>query len=154
DYRRSDTWTSYPTVNEVYQFNTQAGVIANNLDGLSEIFTSPYDAFEPVYNNIGSFVKDDWQVTPRLSLSLGLRWDINPAPRDAKGRDPYTLTQITDLTTTSLAPKGTQLWQTQYGNIGPRFGAAYQLRTGSSFGTVLRAGAGKYFDNANVLGGS
>lgn len=154
DYRRSDTWTSYPTVNEVYQFNSQAGVIANNLDGFSEIFTSPYNSFEPVYNNAGLFIQDNWTVTPRLSLSPGLRWDINPAPHDAEGRDPYTLTQITDLATTSLAAKGTRLWQTQYGNVGPRFGVVYQLRTANSFGTVLRAGVGKYFDNANVLGGS
>src|SRR5262249_31091165 len=44
----------------------------------------------------------------------------------------------------SPAPKGTPLWNTQYGNIAPRMGIAYRLDAKGDF--VLRAGAGIFYD--------
>ncbi len=43
-------------------------------------------------------------------VSIGLRWDINPAPGNLKGPSPYTVDQTTNLATTKLAPAGTPLW--------------------------------------------
>jgi hypothetical protein len=38
------------------------------------------------------------------------------------------------------------LWQTQYGNLAPRFGLVYQIHQTPGFETVFRLGGGLYFD--------
>jgi hypothetical protein len=34
----------------------------------------------------GAFVQDEYQILPRLTLNLGLRWDVNKSPRDRHDR--------------------------------------------------------------------
>jgi hypothetical protein len=108
-------------------------------------------AAKPIYTNFSSYVQDEWKVTQRLSLSLGVRWDINPAPTDASGNKPYTITS-TNLLTTELAPRGTALWATTWGNFAPRLGAAYQLNSRAGYETVLRGGFGLFYDSGNTQG--
>jgi len=100
----------------------------------------------PVYKNLSLFAQDDWKPTQRLNLSLGVRWELNPPPTDAYGNPPYTLDQITNLATAQVAPKGTPLWNTTYGNFAPRVGAAYRLRRSSGKETVIRGGFGVFYD--------
>lgn len=107
----------------------------------------------PVYTNFSAFVQDEWKVNQRLNLSLGLRWELNPAPHDANGNNPYTVTS-TDVATTEVAPKGTPLWHTTYGNFTPRLGVTYQLHQQPGYETVLRAGTGLFYDLGNNLASS
>jgi len=44
----------------------------------------------------------------------------------------------------SLAPAGTPVWNTTYGNFAPRFGMAYRITQKGDF--VFRAGAGIFYD--------
>jgi outer membrane receptor protein involved in Fe transport len=46
---------------------------------------SPDDANEN-YWNYGLFVQDDWRVTPKLTLNLGVRYDVQTAPVDTQRR--------------------------------------------------------------------
>ena len=39
----------------------------------------------PISNRFGLYVNDDWKVTPKLTLNLGLRFDYIGVPRDTKG---------------------------------------------------------------------
>jgi hypothetical protein len=80
-----------------------------------------------------------------------VRWELNPAPHDANGNTPYTVDQIADLATVKLAPKGTALWKTTYDNFAPRLGAAYQIQRTPGSSTVLRAGAGLFYDTGTQL---
>jgi Carboxypeptidase regulatory-like domain len=107
---------------------------------------------QPVYKYLSSFIQDEWRVSPRLSLSTGVRWDIAFSPTNANGPIPYNVTQIDNLATTQLAPEGTPLWKTDWRGIAPRIGAAYQLRPSSSHATVVRVGFGVFYDPGNEVG--
>ena len=64
-------------------------------------------------------------MSQRLSLSLGLRWEVNPAPGVTKGLKPYTSRVQSEYMDAGAA--GTPLWQTTWFNFAPRLGAAYIL---------------------------
>src|SRR5437660_3224351 len=82
---------------------------------------------------------------------MGLRGEVNPAPGDANGKLPYTVrgSRISMLT---LAPRGNPLWNTTWFNFAPRLGAAYVLRNKPGHETVVRGGAGVFFDTGQQLG--
>jgi hypothetical protein len=88
-------------------------------------------------------------------VTYGLRWDINPALRGKnRDNDPFTVVGLNNPATIALAPRGTPLYETTYGNIAPRIGLAYQLDGIRNWGAVLRAGFGVFYDlGQGSLGG-
>ncbi|HXB72522.1 MAG TPA: TonB-dependent receptor [Candidatus Acidoferrales bacterium] len=66
------------------------------------------------------FVQDQWRVAPKLSISAGLRWDVE------KGLE--------------------KVIHPDYRNVAPRFGIAYS----PDGKTVIRAGFGMFFDRYNL----
>jgi hypothetical protein len=96
------------------------------------------------YDNYSLYAQDTWKPTPRLTLTYGVRWDVNPAPHGRNGTVLYAANQIDNLSTLAFAPAGTPLWETTYRNFAPRFGIAYQ--PGKSGSTVLRGGFGMFYD--------
>ena len=151
DWRRLLTQLPAENPTTGYVFTSEAQVLANQpLEAVVELYGTSKD--DPVYQNFSVFAQDEWKATPRLALSLGLRWDINPAPTNSDGPAPYTLNQITNLATAQLAPQGTPLWKTDWSGFAPRVGVAYQLHPASEHGTVLRAGFGMFYDAGNTIG--
>lgn len=143
DYRRLLTSQSRPPLYEFAYVLSEAALRANTM---SAVIGQKYsNAMRPTYDNYSAFVQDEWKTTPRLSLSYGIRWDVNPAPHDDGGNDPYAVTSA-DPATLSVATKGTRLWRTRYGNVAPRFGVAYQTQQTPGFETVLRIGGGLFYD--------
>lgn len=110
-----------------------------------------YGPAYPLYTNFSAFAQDEWRVSQRLNLSLGLRWEVNPAPDVTQGLKPYTI-QGASPNTWALAPEGTPLWQTTWFNFAPRLGAAYVVRNAPGWGTVVRAGGGVFYDTGQQLG--
>jgi Carboxypeptidase regulatory-like domain len=108
----------------------------------------------PLFTNFSLYAQDAARLTPRLTLVYGLRWELNPPPHEARGNDPAVLTGFDGggdnvltnqvASSLSLAPRGTPLWRTSFGNFAPRAGVAYLLSP--SRGTTLRGGLGIFYD--------
>lgn len=153
DWRRLATLQTPALISESVNFFSEQSILINSAD--SAYVTNQSSApVEPIYTNFSTYVQDTWKVTPRLTLSYGLRWDINPAPTNGTGPSPYTLNQVTNLATAQLAPAGTPLWHTDWHGLAPRFGLAYQIRTTPGHQTVLRTGFGEFLDLGSNLGSS
>ena len=85
--------------------------------------------------------QDTWQVSSRLVLAAGLRWEFSPSP-------PLPTPQtFLNYTTGLLTTQPNQaLWPPAYGNFAPRLGLAYRFDKDGR--TVLRAGGGLYYDSS------
>ena len=109
-------------------------------------------ATTPEFNEFAAYLQDDWRIFPRLAVSAGLRWEVDPPPTEAHGNYPYTVAgNINQPQTLTLAPKGTPIWQTPWLNFAPRLGIAWTVHGLSGRETVLRSGAGIFFDTNNQL---
>ena len=146
DYRRlSPGYTSNVYLAQFYYFS-QTSVLNNQAD-FGSITSSA--AIRPIYVNFSAYAQDSWRISQRLTLDLGLRWDVNPAPGEANGNLALAVDQISNLSNMQLAPLKTPLWKTTYGNFGPRIGFAYQLDQRAGRETVVRGGFGVFYDTGN-----
>lgn len=103
-----------------------------------------------------AFAEDDWKVNSRLTLNLGVRWDLFTPPSEEYDRytnyDPATY-QLIYAGIGGTTEDGNV--QTRYGNFQPRLGFAYDpIGNGK---TVIRGGFGiSYFplnpSGSNFLG--
>jgi hypothetical protein len=118
--------------------------------------------------NLGKYYapwfQDDWKISRRLTINLGLRWDINKAPDERynrlnRGFDPTVINPADKLIDRTLYPTLPQLKgglnfagvngvsriasDTDWNNIQPRIGVAYLLKEK----LVVRGGWGLYFVN-------
>lgn len=118
----------------------------------------------------GVYVQDDWRMTKKLSLNLGVRWDydspvterfnrsvrgfeanvanpIEAAARAAYAQSPSVLIAPVDfrvrggLTFAGADGQPQTLWRGDRNNIAPRFGVAYNVDSK----LVLRGGYGVHF---------
>jgi hypothetical protein len=105
--------------------------------------------------NFSLFGQDTWKISPRLTVTYGLRWDVNPALKGKnRDNDPFTVNGLDNPATITLAPRGTQLYETTYGNFAPRIGVAYQFHGIRNWDAALRAGFGVFYDlGQGSLGG-
>ncbi len=116
------------------------------------------------------FTQNDWKVTNRLTVNLGLRYEIQPGPTERhnreysvnlSGENPYAAGL--DVSTPFggyanpqaalgiFAFPGTSgysrnLWNTEYSDFAPRVGAAYRLTDR----TALRGGYGRIYAPSNT----
>ena len=90
------------------------------------------------YNAFYWFVQDDWKLTPRLTLNLGLRYEYSGVPRD---ENLQAINGISDDPARGLffrAPKP------DTNNFAPRFGFAWDPRGNGKW--AVRGGAGLAYD--------
>jgi hypothetical protein len=147
DYRRLAPFATWSTPVADYLYFSESAVETNSASTIVEAFAPAY----PLYTNFSAFAQDEWRVSRGLSVSLGLRWEVNPAPGATQGLKPYTI-QGAGPDTWTLAPQGTPLWRTTWYNLAPRLGVAYILRNSPGRETVVRGGGGVFFDTGQQLG--
>jgi outer membrane receptor protein involved in Fe transport len=85
---------------------------------------------------VAGYVQDDWKPTPRLTLNLGLRWEIQTGPYANK------FNSVGKGVLESLGYNG-QL-KNDKNNFGPRLGFAYDVKGDAT--VVVRGGWGRYYD--------
>ncbi|MCX6631760.1 MAG: TonB-dependent receptor [Candidatus Solibacter sp.] len=95
------------------------------------------------YKTYAAYIQDDWKVTPRLTLNLGLRWDLFSPFTEVNNLmsffDPDLANSAAGGHLGALRFASNSLRtpaEAHYRNFGPRLGAAYRLGDN----TVLRAG--------------
>jgi hypothetical protein len=104
-----------------------------------------------LFHNLGAYAQDTWRISTRLTLTYGLRWDVDFAPSSASGPSLAAVTgfNLNNLSNLALAPAGTAPYNTTFGNVAPRLGVAYELRQKPNWQTVVRAGFGVFYDLAS-----
>ena len=140
DYRRINSKTGPYAYQSQAAFVNLANVLANNMP-LAAVISRNNDV-QLAFTNVSIFAQDTWKATRTLTLTYGLRWEYNAAPSSPNGTLPYTVNQVNNFATMTLAPQGTGLWNAQKDDFAPRLGVAWQARPN----VVFRAGAGIFYD--------
>jgi len=99
-----------------------------------------------LFQNLSVFGQDTWRASPRLTLTYGLRWDLDFAPKSVNGPALPAANDFNDPANLSLATPGTPPFRTSYFNLAPRLGVAYQLSQKPQRLTILRGGFGVFYD--------
>jgi hypothetical protein len=113
------------------------------------------------FRPISPYIQDNWKVSSKLTLDLGLRWDYFPPYTEA--HNVLSFFNPTLPNPESLVPGALQYAgngantcncatnvKTYMKNFGPRLGAAYQIDQN----TVVRASFGMMYAHGNGVGGS
>jgi hypothetical protein len=105
-------------------------------DGCYSSYTQGYGPLSWNFstNDFAFFAQDDWRVSPKLSLSIGVRYEYEQLPQAPS---------ITPLTMGTAPTVNAGFMPSDKNNIGPRVGFAYNILGDSK--TVLRGGYGIYF---------
>jgi hypothetical protein len=157
DYRWLAPFVNLYTYSQSVEFSGVTSVPGGALSG-SAVFAGT-NAQLPnalLSRNFSLYGQDTWKITRRFTVTYGLRWEVNPPLKGKNAaNDPFTVLGLNNPATMTLAPRGTPLYKTTYGNFAPRVGLAYQLsRKKQNWSATVRAGFGVFYDlGQGSLGG-
>ncbi|MBB6145072.1 outer membrane receptor protein involved in Fe transport [Silvibacterium bohemicum] len=95
-------------------------------------------------NTLDFFAQDSWQLSPKFNVNYGLRWDY-----EGPLHNQYKNLSVFRPNLGGIVYQGAgidSLYDSTYTDFSPRFGFSYQVTPS----TVVRAGAGLYFDTPNL----
>jgi len=118
------------------------GLLLGRFDIASRSFGSTARTIQQ--NSIGLYVNDDWKLSPRFTLSLGLRYDWS-SPLGEK--NDLAANFLPDRGLVQLGQGIDQLYSTDKNNFGPRVGFAWDVSGNGR--TALRGGYALTYDVPN-----
>ena len=124
-----------------YTFNSYALFASNTPASFTQNFAGAGTSggtTHPDLNELGLFVQDDWRVTPKFTLNLGLRYDLQGMADPHVNNPSAALAAVGLSTTTPVRDRN---------NFGPRFGFSYAFDEK----TVLRGGYGIFFGRTPAI---
>jgi hypothetical protein len=122
---------------------------AADLAGVGTVFEILLSGGDPSFNlrdgakQFAWYAQDDWKITPRFTLNVGVRYDVDIGFVDganAAQNRAFRALQIIGSPWASHTPHDDK------NNLSPRIGFAWDLRGDSK--SVLRAGYGVYYDQS------
>ncbi len=149
----------------------------DNVGGASAVFASNITQPDDLRHYYGTYFQDDWKATSKLTVNLGLRWEVFGQLQEGSGKQAnlipgsptgagaqYLLLAsqknqaLSPAFTSLLATDGIQLRYindpsistTPLNNFAPRIGLAYQLTPR----LVARAGYGIFYGGFENIGGA
>jgi len=153
------TGTTYAAGTGYSYASYMMGAVASSGDTLQTVaeYGGRYHPYAPYF-------QDDYKITRKLTLNLGLRWDYLPSYREVKDRwgfldpnvtNPYTGNMGVFMYAGSTGGSGISIGsrspvQPYYKDYGPRVGFAYSLNDK----TVVRGGFGTLYTHAGGTGGA
>lgn len=145
DYRRLNPLFEPPA----YFQSDNSFVFSNLTSGtLDEATVRGSVVASPLLRNLGLFAQDTWRVGSRLTVTYGLRWDVDFAPTTTSGPNFAAVTNFNNLSQLAVAPPGTPVFRTVFTNVAPRVGLGYQFSRSADWETVVRGGWGLFYDLA------
>ncbi len=112
---------------------------------------APYGVPYESYTEYGAFAQDQWRVSSRLTVNLGLRYDLfTPVKERHDRQSDFFLGAGSTLAIAGQNGISDTILDTQYHNFSPRLGLAY--RVGDK--TVVRAAYGLFYFDEQGIGGS
>jgi hypothetical protein len=177
--------TALGSVDVFDTFQTSSGSAGEGGDSFASMLLGlpTYAEIDTVYSKVrggkifGGYFEDQWRVNDRLTLNLGLRYDVTDWPREGTDANGSSITGNMDLNNgtyvlqkpapacsatqgapcipggtlpahVTVSPDG-RIIQNTYDNFQPRVGVAYRINDK----TVFRSGYGRFYDNwAAVVG--
>jgi len=126
-----------PTASKPFFSDIPSAEAGTANQGASVSFSLPVTL---LFRNLGAFAQDAWHIMPRLTMTYGLRWDVDFVPSSLSGPDLLAVTgfDVADLSNLALAPAGTPLYKTNWGDFAPRIGLAYQISQKPELADVFR----------------
>ncbi len=163
-YLRDQTYSPGAAPAGSFSFNTQpTDNPANNALGngfasfllgipnSTSITANPTVPYNVTWQYYDAFVQDDFRVSKKLTLNLGMRWELNTPYKES-----HNYMSAFDLKTGMLDYAGvnypTTLFNSNYKTFGPRFGLAYSPFDDGK--TVIRGGFGLFWLPNSAIGGS
>ncbi len=129
--------------------------------GSSSVAIQPFSTLGGRYKTFSPYVQDDWRVNSKLTLNLGLRWDLFTPFVEVQNRFSFLNPTLANPATgtpgaVQFAGYGPDSCQcrtplnTYLGNFGPRLGLAYSINSK----TVIHAAFSTVFSHAGGTGGA
>ena len=137
-----------------------ASFLLGEVDSSNRVFNAPAAGVDAWYGHQALYAQDNWKIGSRLTLNLGLRWDVGLAREDrnrvqasfnpeginnAAGGLRGTLIFVGEEGENRIGRK--RFGDVFLGDFGPRVGFAYQATSR----TVLRGGYGIFYSPSNGL---